>query len=73
LTKKKGLDERHLQLCKLVQRKGRTPKGKGTVAFWTSVMQAWNELSPDHQYKTWKGAKMAYERLIGKINRDYSQ
>jgi hypothetical protein len=73
LTKKKGLDERHLQLCKLVQRKGRTPKGKGTVAFWTSVMQAWNELYPDHQYKNWKGAKIAYERLIGKINRDYSQ
>jgi len=46
------------------------PRGKGTVSFWTSVMNEWNQSHPKNEYKNWKGAKIAYERIITKLGVD---
>ena len=67
LTKKKGVTARHLELCRLVKQKGGVPHGKGTVAFWMSVTEEWNKSHPKSKYKTWKGVKIAYERVMSKL------
>ena len=71
LAKGKRLNTNHLQLCRLVQNKGGAPKGKGTLAFWKSVMDEWNTPHPKNEYKTWKGVKIYYERIISKLRPDH--
>jgi hypothetical protein len=68
LTKKKSLGKKHLLLYRLVRQTGKLPQGKGTVAFWTAVMLAWNRSNPKDKYKSWKGIRLAYDRIVGKIN-----
>ena len=60
---------KHLQLYKMVRRRGDIPSRKGTVAFWKSVITEWNDLHPQDKYKTWKGIKLAYERIIAQFER----
>jgi uncharacterized protein YdcH (DUF465 family) len=60
---------KHLQLYEMVQQKGDIPSGKGTVAFWESVMKEWNNLPKQDKYNTWKGVKMAYERIVAQFER----
>lgn len=68
LTKKKGLNSRHLLIYRLVQSKAYKPlKGKGSVAFWRSVMDEWNKLHPQDTYHGYKGIKRAYELIIRKM------
>jgi hypothetical protein len=64
------LNSKHLQLYQVVQRRGGPPEGKGTVGFWNSVMQEWNDLYPG-SYGHWKSVKIAYDRIIGKINQRF--
>lgn len=64
----KGFNERHLELYVIV----RDLRQKGnqrlsTVAFWQSVRNEWNTKHPDHTYGTWKGVKIAYDRLQKKL------
>jgi len=60
---------KHSQLYRIVKRRGAIPRQKGTVAFWESVMKEWNDLQPQDKYKTWKGVKLAYERIIAQLER----
>jgi len=65
----KRLTKKHLQLYEMVTKRGSIPNGAGTVAFWTSVMKDWNVLHRQDKYKTWKGVKLAYERIIDQVER----
>jgi hypothetical protein len=60
---------KHLQLYEMVRRRGGIPSQRGTVAFWESVMKEWNDLHRQDKYKTWKGVKLAYERIIAQLER----
>ncbi len=68
LGKKKGLTVKHLQLYRLVKQKGEIPRGKGTVAFWRSVLETWNKSNTENKYEGWKGVKIAYERINNKLS-----
>ena len=48
----------------MVQKRGGPPKGKGTVAFWESVRNEWNDLHPEHKYQNSKRVKIIYQRVI---------
>ncbi len=60
---------KHLQLYEMIRRRGDIPSRKGTVAFWKSIMKEWNDLHRQDKYKTWKGVKSAYERIIAQFER----
>lgn len=60
---------KHLQLYNTVRKRGDIPSREGTVKFWVSVMKEWNDLHPQDKYKTWKGVKLAYERIIAQFER----
>jgi hypothetical protein len=70
LSRKKPLNVNHLQLYRLIKQKGKVPTGKGTVKYWENIMYSWNFIHPQNQYRTWKGIKIAYERLLEKLNAD---
>jgi len=63
------LKEKHLHLFRMVQQRGAIPSGKGTVAFWESIRKEWNSLHKQHTYETWKGVKLAYERIKTQVER----
>jgi hypothetical protein len=76
VKKGKPLNERHHKLVQIVQEKGGAPKPneKGTVAFWTSVMDEVNKWyrntlleGKDRHYKNWRAAKKAYNDLNEKL------
>ena len=67
ITRSKSHTTEHLQLYQIVRERGSIPSGKGTVAFWKSVMQEWNKRYPKAKYTTWKGVKVAYDRLCKKM------
>lgn len=60
---------KHSQLYEMVQQKGAIPSGKGTVAFWRSVMKEWNDLHKQDKYNRWQDVKGAYERIIARFER----
>ena len=60
---------KHLQLYNMIRKRGDIPSREGTVKFWVSVMKEWNDLHPQDKYKTWKGVKLAYERIIAQFER----
>jgi hypothetical protein len=68
VTKNKTLSSKHLELYQIVQRHGSPPKRKGTVSFWNSVKDEWNNANPSDQYGSWKAVKIAYDRIIQKLN-----
>jgi len=68
VTKSKTLSNKHLELYQIVQRHGSPPKGKGTVSFWNLVKNEWNTANPSDQYRSWKAVKIAYDRIIEKLN-----
>ena len=71
VSKNKTLGSKHLELYQIVQRSGGPPKRKGTVSFWNSVKNEWNKLHSDNsfeQYRSWKAVKIAYDRIIEKLN-----
>lgn len=71
VTKNKILNSKHLELYQIVQRSGGPPKGKGTVSFWNSVKNEWNNSHTAQKYRpyaSWKGVKIAYDRIIKKLN-----
>ena len=61
------LDERHLELYKLVGSSSAIPKGKGAGAFWKSKMEEWNVLHPGDEYTTPNGVKFAYNRIAARV------
>lgn len=61
--KAKAFKEEHREIYRLVKEKGGPVSGKGSVQFWKSVMKQWN-LHSDKRYSSWKGIKIAYERII---------
>jgi len=61
--KAKAFKEEHREIYRLVKEKGGPVSGKGSVQFWKSVMEQWN-LHSDKRYSSWKGIKIAYERII---------
>jgi len=67
----KTLNEKHLALYQLVSTKGGPPKGKGTVSFWESIKEEWNTKHPRGGYQTWKGVKMAYDRICQNLRNKY--
>jgi len=69
IKRSKRLTKKHLQLYEMVKKKGSIPDRVGTVAFWKSVMKEWNALHRKDKYKTWKGVKLAYERIIAQVER----
>ena len=60
-TKKKELNEKDLELYRLIQLRGAIPN-KGKVKYWVDITKAWNE---EHglEYTTWKGIKRRYDLL----------
>ena len=64
LKKGKTLNKKHWQIYQLVQKRGGPIIGKGTVAFWKSVKNEWNNLYPENKFLSLKGVKLAYDRLI---------
>jgi len=69
ITRSKSHTTKHLQLYQMIRGRGRIPSRKGTVTFWKSVMGEWNNLHPQDKYKTWKGVKLAYDRIIAQLER----
>lgn len=59
---------KHLALYEMVKEKGTILSGKGTVASWKSLKDEWNKNYPGQQYKEWRCAKIAYDRLCQKMN-----
>jgi len=53
----------------MIRKRGDIPSREGTVKFWVSVMKEWNDLHPQDKYKTWKGIKIAYDRIIARLER----
>jgi len=64
LTKGKALNKKHWQIYQLVQKRGGPVKGNGMVAFWKSIKDEWNNLYPENKFMSFKGVKLAYDRLI---------
>jgi len=69
LREGKELVKSHWEIYQLVKERGGLPKGKGKVAFWESVKGEWNELHPHDKYNTWKGVKLAYDRIMARLER----
>mgnify|MGYP001145427330 CR=1 FL=1 len=67
LREGKELVKSHWEIYQLVKERGGLPKGKGKVAFWESVKGEWNKLHPQNKYQTWKGVKLAYDRIIARL------
>ena len=65
--KAKALSDEHWAIYRLVKEKGGPVSGKGSVQFWKSVMEQWNILLPERKYSHWKGVKIAYERIIRRL------
>jgi len=74
LTKKKPFQPSHLELFRLVKDKGGPPKGKGTVAFWKSVLEDWKRRYSKTNFKHWKSVQMAYDKMISRLEgkKEYS-
>jgi len=70
--KSKTFNEKHLELYNMVQERGSALKDKGTVKFWKSLQQEWNERHKNgDEYTTWKGVKRAYDLIYNKLNALY--
>ena len=67
LREGKNLSISHWELYQLIKGKGGPPKERGKVAFWESAKSEWNKLHRQHKYQTWKGVKIAYDRLIKQL------
>lgn len=66
----KRLTKKHSQLYEIVTKRGSIPKGRGgTVKFWESIKDEWNTEYPSDAYTTWKGIKIAYERIVAQLER----
>ena len=66
--KRKRFKEEHLKLYKMVTDRGGAPT-KGVVAFWESLKDEWNKKHGKKQrYQTWKGIKIAYDRMARKLS-----
>lgn len=61
----KWANAKHLELYRLVDKK-EGPPAKGVVAFWKEVMTEWNQGHSEDIYTTWKGVKIAYDRLMNR-------
>lgn len=69
IERTKSLRGKHMELYRLVAGRTGPRQGKGAVEFWRSVQEDWNKSHPDDVYVTWKGVKIAYERLVKTLNR----
>ena len=69
IKRSKALKDEHLRLYQLVRGRGGPIKGKGSVKFWKEVVENWN----NPKCKNWKGAKIAYDRLIKRLTNEYLQ
>jgi len=56
-----------LELYQLVKGRGGAVKGKGSVAFWELINKDWH----NDECATWKGAKLAYQRLEKRLSNQY--
>jgi len=65
--KAKALSGVHWAIYRLVKERGGPVSGKGSVQFWKSVMEQWNTLHSEKRYSHWKGIKIAYERIIERL------
>ena len=63
----KMLNEKHLELYRLVMSRGGAVKGKGSAAFWELINKDWH----NDECATWKGAKLAYQRLEKRLSNQY--
>ena len=67
----KAFKEEHAELYRMVLQRGRPPT-KGVVSFWESVKAEWNEKHKEGpHYQTWKGVKIAYDRICKKLEAKY--
>ena len=58
----------HIEIYQFVKANGGPLEGKGTVKHWESMKGKWNNSHPqDKHYATWKGIKLAYDRIIRKL------
>jgi len=71
VKRSKALNDTHLELYRLVKKRGGPVKGKGSVTFWKQVMEDWNKEHEGDQYKIWKSAKRAYDLLWNKLRSQY--
>jgi len=67
VSRMKPFSERDLKLFRIVRDSWGPVRGKGAVAYWKSVNQA---LDSD-ACQTWKGARLAYDRLEKKLINQY--
>ena len=67
----KNFGEEHLELYRMVLQRGGPPT-KGVVSFWESIKQEWNgKHKKGRHYQTWKGVKIAYDRICKKLEAKY--
>ena len=67
----KAFKEEHAELYRMVMQMGRPPT-KGVVSFWESIKEEWNKKHKKSQsYQTWKGVKIAYDRICKKLEAKY--
>ena len=67
----KAFKEKHAELYRMVKRRGQPP-AKGVVSFWESIKEEWNKKCKKTQrYQTWKGVKIAYDRICKKLEAKY--
>ncbi|MFC1966474.1 hypothetical protein ACFLWI_05970 [Chloroflexota bacterium] len=65
--KTKQLKNKHVELYQMVKTSGGPPR-RGVVDFWIKIMHEWNNMHPeDRSYTSWKGVKLAYDRLVSKL------
>lgn len=68
----KAFNQKHLELYLLVRNISQSHnRPQKEVAFWKAVQEEWNGKHPKDKYTTWKGVKIAYKRLVEKLNRLY--
>ena len=68
----KAFNQKHLELYLLVSNISQShTRPQKEVAFWKAVQEEWNGKHPKDKYTTWKGVKIAYKRLVEKLNRLY--
>ena len=72
LLKRKDFNVLHYELYSMVQQKGGAPTGKGTVAFWKSILDEWTKTHDNNKFHHWKSAKRAYDRIYTKLITRYS-
>jgi hypothetical protein len=64
LKRRKALQKEHWEVRQFVLENGGVPTVRGQkVASWKSILNEWNKVHPNRQYKDYRGIQMMYKRI----------